>query len=73
MKRIALVVAVVAMAGCSKGEEKPAASTPAASTPAADTSHQMMMMGDTSKKMMMPDTSKKMAPAPAPAPAKKKP
>ena len=61
MKRIALVMTVVAVAGCSKGEQKPA-------TPPADTSHQMMMMGDTSKKMMM-DTSKKMAPAPA----KKKP
>jgi len=66
MKRIALVMTVGAVAGCSKGEQKPA-------TPPADTSHQMMMMGDTSKKMMMPDTSKKMAPAPAPAPAKKKP
>ncbi len=68
MERIALVMAVVAMAGCSKGEEKPAAATPA-----ADTSHPMMMMSDTSKKMMMGDTSKKMAPAPAaaaPAPAK---
>ena len=71
MKRIAFALAVVAMAGCSKGEEKPAA---AASTPAADTSHPSMMMSDTSHKMMMSDTSKKMAPAPAPAaPAKKKP
>ena len=56
MKRIALVVAMVAMAGCSKGEQKPA------STPAADTS-QMMMMSDTSH-MMMADSSKMMmAPA----------
>ena len=75
MKRIALVMALVAMAGCSKGEEKPAASTPAASTPAADTSK--MMMSDTSKKMMMSDTSKKMTAPPAkpmaPADKKKKP
>jgi len=68
MKRIAFVMAVVAMGGCSKGEQKPAA--------AADTSHNMMIMSDTSKMMvvdtskhvMMMDTSKKMAP-----PAKKKP
>ena len=63
MKRIAFVMAVVALAGCSKGEQKPAAST-------ADTSHQMMMMGDTSKHMMM-DTSKKMTPPAAPATKKK--
>ena len=64
MKRIALVLGIVAMAGCSKGEEKPAAAPAAA--PAADTSHPMM--SDTSHMMM--DTSKKMA-APA-TPEKKK-
>ncbi|OLC67722.1 MAG: hypothetical protein AUH78_27695 [Gemmatimonadetes bacterium 13_1_40CM_4_69_8] len=72
MKRIAFAMAVLALAGCSKGEQKPAAST-------ADTSHQMMMMGDSSKKMMMgdtskhmmADTSKKMTPPAKPA-AKKK-
>jgi len=67
MKRLALVVALVAFAGCKKAEQ------PAA---AADTTH--MMMGDSSKMMsdsskMMADTSKKMAPAPAAAPTKKKP
>ena len=65
MKRLALVVALVAFAGCKKAEQ------PAA---AADSTH--MMMGDSSKMMsdsskMMADTSKKMAP-PA-APTKKKP
>jgi hypothetical protein len=64
MKRIAFVVAMAAMAGCSKGEQKPA------ETPAADTS-KMMMMSDTSK-MKMADTSKMMmAPAKPMAPAKK--
>ena len=55
MKRMAFVMAVVAMAGCSKGEQKPASSTP-------DTS-KMMMMSDTSH-MMMPDTSHAMMAAP---------
>jgi len=69
MKRLALVVALVAFAGCKKAEQQPAA--------AADTTHMMMgdstkMMADTSKHMMA-DTSKKMAPAPAAAPTKKKP
>ncbi len=59
MKRLAMVLALVAMGACQKAEQKPA------SAPAADTSH--MMMSDTSH-MMMADTSKKMAPA-APAPA----
>ena len=66
MKRLALVVALVAFAGCKKAEQ------PAA---AADSTH--MMMGDSSKMMsdsskMMTDTSKKMM-APAAAPTKKKP
>jgi hypothetical protein len=67
MKRLALVVALVAFAGCKKAEQ------PAA---AADTTHMMMgdsikmIMSDSSK--MMADTSKKAA-APAMAPAKKKP
>lgn len=75
MKRIAMVLALVAMGACQKQEQKPAA------TPPADTSHMMMadtskgmMMADTSKHMMMADTSKKMAPAAKPAakPAPKK-
>lgn len=76
MKRIAMVLALVAMGACQKQEQKPAAATP------PDTSHMMMadtskgmMMADTSKHMMMADTSKKMAapakPAPKPAPKKK--
>jgi hypothetical protein len=50
MKRLAFIMALVAMAGCGKGE-KPAAA-------AADTS-KMMMAPDTSHSMMMADTSKK--------------
>lgn len=67
MKRLALVVALVALAGCKKAEQQPAA--------AADTTH--MMMGDSTKMMAvdtskaMRDSMKKTAPAPAPAPAKK--
>jgi hypothetical protein len=67
MKRLAVVLALVALGACQKAEQKPA-QTPAAA-PAADTSH--MMMSDTSHKMMA-DTAKKMAPAaPVPAPKKK--
>ena len=53
MKRMAFVLAVVAMAGCSKGEQKPAAA-------ATDTS-KMMMMSDTSHPMMA-DSAKMAAP-----------
>ncbi len=66
MKRLALVMAMVAMAGCQKAEQKPAQTQMM-----PDTSHMMMadtskmMMGDTAKHMMMADTSKKMAPTPA--------
>ena len=69
MKRIAMVLALVALGACQKTEQKPAQT-------AADTSHMMMadtshmMMADTSH-MMMADTSKKMAPAAKPAPKKK--
>ena len=77
MKRLAMVLAVVAIGACSKPEQKPAAQ----SQTMQDTSHAMMMsdtskmMADTAKHMMAPDTSKKMAPAKAPAqkPAAKKP
>jgi hypothetical protein len=73
MKRMAFVMAVVAMAGCSKGE-KPAAADTSKMMMMSDTSHMMMsdtskmMMVDTSKHVMMVDTSKKMM---APAPKKK--
>lgn len=64
MKRLALVLALVALGACKKAEQKPAEMS-------ADTSH--MMMSDTSH-MMMADTSKQMAPAaPAAKPAPKKP
>ena len=78
MKRLAMVLSVVAMGACSKPEQKPAAQ----SQTMQDTSHAMMMsdtskmMADTAKHMMAPDTAKKMAPAQAPAakkPAAKKP
>jgi uncharacterized lipoprotein YajG len=49
MKRLALVVALVALAGCSKPAQQ--------STTGSDTTH--MMMGD-STKMMAVDTSKAM-------------
>jgi len=54
MKRMAFVLAVVAMAGCSKGEQKPAAA-------AADTSNKMMMMSDSAHPMMA-DSAKMAAP-----------
>jgi hypothetical protein len=73
MKRIAMVLALVAMGACQKPEQKPAAQNQM-----ADTSHMMMadtskMMADTSKHMMMADTAKMAAPAkPAAKPAPKK-
>ena len=60
MKRIAMVLALVAMGACQKPEQKPAQS-------AADTSH--MMMADTTKKMAPAPA----APAPAAKPAAKTP
>ena len=63
MKRIAMVLALVAMGACKKAEQQPAQGQMM-----SDTSH--MMMADTSH-MMMADTSKKMAPAAKPAPKKK--
>ena len=59
MKRLALVVALVAMAGCKKAEQQPAQGQMMGDTA-------QMMMGDTAKmmmdtsKMMMGDTSKMM-------------
>ena len=68
MKRTAFVMALVAMAGCSKGEQKPAASvTDTASMMSSDTPH--MAMSDSSH-MMMSDTShSKMSESPARASA----
>jgi hypothetical protein len=71
MKRIAMVLALVAMGACQKAEQQRTTQTP------ADTSHMMMadtshkMMADTSHKMAV-DTAKKMAPAPKPAAKKKR-
>ncbi|HET7791144.1 MAG TPA: hypothetical protein VFK78_10140 [Gemmatimonadales bacterium] len=71
MKRLALVMALVAMGACKKADQQPAAQAPAMDTTkatATDTSKMgAMNMADTSKKMA--DTTKKAAPAPA----KKKP
>lgn len=73
MKRIAVVLALVALGACQKKAEQAPAQT------AADTSHMMadtshMMAADTSH-MMMADTTKKAAapaaPAAKPAPKKK--
>jgi len=73
MKRIAMVLALVAMGACQKQEQKPAAATPPADTSRmmmADTSK--MMMVDTSMHVMKADTSKRMiAPNAKPAPKKK--
>jgi len=70
MKRLAVVLALVAIGACQKAEQQQT------QTPAADTSK--MMMSDTSH-MMMADTTHKMAadtakkaPAKPAAPAKKK-
>ena len=71
MKRLAMVLALVAMGACQKAEQQ------TTQTPAADTSKMMMsdtshmMMADTSHKMMA-DTAKKMAPAAKPAAKKKR-
>ncbi|HEU5262541.1 MAG TPA: hypothetical protein VFU41_14075 [Gemmatimonadales bacterium] len=62
MKRLALVLALVAMGACKKAEQQPADQS---GQMAQDTSQ--MMMSDTAK-MMMGDTSKQMAPAPAKRP-----
>jgi len=74
MKRLAPVLAVVALAACTK-----AGQSGSSSTTMQDTSHQMMM-SDTAKHMMMADTSKhmmmdssKMMKKPAPARTKKRP
>jgi len=73
MNRLAPVLAVVALAACTKGGQ-----SGSSSTTMQDTSHQMMM-SDTSKHMMMADTSKhmmmdssKMMKKPAPARTTKK-
>jgi hypothetical protein len=55
MKRLALVLAVVAMGACAKAEQQSAQQSQM-----ADTSH--AMMSDTSQHVMA-DTSKQMAPA----------
>jgi len=69
MKRLAMVLALVAMGACQKAEQQ-TTQTPADTSKMmmSDTSHMMMamMMADTSHKMMA-DTAKKMAPAAKPA------
>ena len=72
MKRLAMVLALVAMGACQKPQQQQTTQTPAADTSKmmmSDTSH--MMMADTSHKMMA-DTAKKMAPAAKPAAKKKR-
>lgn len=53
MKRIALVLALVALAGCKKAEQQPAQTQMMGDTAKmmADTTH---MMGDTAKMMKQP-------------------
>ncbi len=65
MKRLAMVLALMAMGACQKAEQQ-TTQTPADTSKMmmSDTSH--MMMADTSHKMMA-DTAKKMAPAAKPA------
>jgi hypothetical protein len=71
MKRLAMVLALVAMGACQKAEQQQTTQTPADTSKMmmSDTSH--MMMADTSHKMTA-DTAKKAAPAKPAAPAKKK-
>jgi hypothetical protein len=77
MKRLAMVLAVVAMGACQKAEQRPAAAADTshkAMQMSSDTSKMQMPMADTSKHMMAPDTAKKAAaPAAKPAAKKKKP
>ena len=60
MKRIALVLALVALAGCKKAEQQPAQTQMMGDTAKmmADTAHMMAdtthMMGDTAKMMKQP-------------------
>ena len=70
MKRLAMVLAVVAMGACQKPEQKPA-ETAADTSPMmmSDTSH--MMVVDTSMHVMKADTSKRMIAPNKPAPKKK--
>jgi hypothetical protein len=68
MKRLAIVLALVAMGACQKAEQQQTqTSADTSKMMMSDTSH--MMMADTSHKMMMADTAK---PAPAKPTAKKK-
>ncbi len=70
MKRLAMVLALVAMGACQKAEQQQTqTSADTSKMMMSDTSH--MMMADTTHKMAA-DTAKKMAPAKM-APAKKKP
>ncbi len=69
MKRLAMVLALVAMGACQKAEQQQTQTPAADKMMMSDTSH--MMMADTSHKMAA-DTAKKMAPAKPAAPAKKK-
>jgi len=71
MKRLAMVLALVAMGACQKAEQQQT-QTPAADTSKmmmADTSH--MMMADTSHKMMA-DTAKRAPAKPVAKPTAKK-
>ena len=73
MKRLAIVLALVAMGACQKAEQQKTTQTPADTSKMmmADTSH--MMMVDTSMHVMKADTSKRMIAPNKPAPKKKKP
>jgi len=72
MKRLAVVLALVAMSACQKAEQQQT-QTPADTSKMmmADTSK--MMMVDTSMHVMKADTSKRMIAPNKPAPKKKKP
>ncbi len=73
MKRLAMVLALVAMGACQKAEQQQTTQTPADTSKMmmADTSK--MMMVDTSMHVMKADTSKRMIAPNKPAPKKKKP
>jgi len=71
MKRLAMVLALVAMGACQKPEQQQTTKTPADTSKMMMSATSHMMMADTSHKMAA-DTAKKAAPAKPAAPAKKK-
>jgi nitrous oxide reductase accessory protein NosL len=72
MKRLAVVLALVAMSACQKAEQQQT-QTPADTSKMMMSDTSKMMMVDTSMHVMKADTSKRMIAPNKPAPKKKKP